>query len=64
MYFICTKDVNECYENNGDCEHICYNNNGSYTCSCKEGYKLNEDRKTCSGIYVHMLKIKWKHCFK
>ncbi|XP_041703191.1 matrilin-3-like isoform X1 [Coregonus clupeaformis] len=31
-----------------DCDHICVNNNNSYTCKCREGYTLNADKKTCS----------------
>ncbi|KAG7466039.1 hypothetical protein MATL_G00160590 [Megalops atlanticus] len=31
-----------------DCDHICVNSNASYYCKCREGYVLNEDKKTCS----------------
>jgi len=31
-----------------DCEHICVNSNASYYCKCRNGYILNEDKKTCS----------------
>ncbi|CAB3409318.1 unnamed protein product [Caenorhabditis bovis] len=33
-------DVNECLKNNGHCDHICVNTQGSYTCSCRNGYDL------------------------
>ena len=42
-------DVNECAVNNGDCDHNCTNNQGSYTCSCKRGYTLQGDAKSCKG---------------
>ncbi|XP_076156136.1 matrilin-3b [Alosa pseudoharengus] len=31
-----------------DCQHICISSNASYNCKCREGYVLNEDKKTCS----------------
>ncbi|KAL4630618.1 matrilin-3-like [Arapaima gigas] len=30
-----------------DCQQICVNINASYYCKCREGYVLNEDKKTC-----------------
>ena len=44
-----TSDINECTDNNGGCEHICVNNEGSYSCSCKSGYTLNSNGRNCSG---------------
>ena len=41
-------DLNECSSNSDDC-HVnatCHNTVGSYTCSCKPGYK--GDGRTCS----------------
>ncbi|KAI1895143.1 hypothetical protein AGOR_G00103270 [Albula goreensis] len=36
-----------------DCDHICVNHNHtSYYCQCREGFVLNEDKKTCSRIGV------------
>ncbi|XP_023662487.1 matrilin-3a [Paramormyrops kingsleyae] len=29
------------------CQHICVNSNASYYCKCREGFVLNEDKKTC-----------------
>uniref|UniRef100_A0AAV2JG06 ribonuclease H n=1 Tax=Knipowitschia caucasica TaxID=637954 RepID=A0AAV2JG06_KNICA len=34
--------------NGHDCQHICVNNESSYTCTCWPGYVLNVDQKTCS----------------
>ncbi|VDK86897.1 unnamed protein product [Litomosoides sigmodontis] len=35
---------------NGYCEHICENDNdGGVKCSCKPGYQLNNDGRSCSG---------------
>jgi hypothetical protein len=40
-------DVDECSTNNGGCQHICTNHAGYFECSCKNGYILNTDRRTC-----------------
>ncbi|XP_041721230.1 matrilin-3a isoform X7 [Coregonus clupeaformis] len=31
-----------------DCEHICVSGNASYHCTCRKGYILNLDQKTCA----------------
>ena len=40
-------DVDECSTAVHGCSQICNNTLGSYTCSCKEGYSLNNDGVTC-----------------
>ena len=42
-------DVNECAISNGGCAHKCHNTNGSYVCSCRSGYTLQTNGKTCIG---------------
>uniref|UniRef100_A0A1B6ED49 EGF-like domain-containing protein n=1 Tax=Clastoptera arizonana TaxID=38151 RepID=A0A1B6ED49_9HEMI len=42
----CETDINECQETR-PCDHTCINTNGSYHCSCKPGYFLQSDGKTC-----------------
>ena len=39
----CSADPSPCDATNGDCT----NNDGSYTCSCDDGYMLNGDGRTC-----------------
>lgn len=42
-------DVNECL-NPGVCAHgRCYNLEGSFRCSCEQGYEVTSDGKTCQG---------------
>ena len=41
--------MNECETNNGDCEHICTNADGSYQCLCVAGYSLAADNLGCVG---------------
>ena len=31
-------DTNECLNNNGGCQQLCTNTNGSFYCSCQSGY--------------------------
>ena len=56
VYFIFT-DINECAESNGGCSHNCNNTEGSFECSCREGYLLHDDGRQCRGtktIYMYM----------
>ncbi|XP_070175148.1 fibrillin-2-like, partial [Littorina saxatilis] len=39
-------NVDECLE--GVCDQDCQDSEGSFTCSCYPGFKLNADRRTCS----------------
>nr|XP_034302441.1 low-density lipoprotein receptor-related protein 4 isoform X2 [Crassostrea gigas] len=40
---------NPCKDNG--CEHICTNSEDGAVCHCKEGYTLNEDKKTCNASH-------------
>ena len=40
-------DIDECTQGKAECQHICNNTNGSYFCSCKDGYTLNSNGKNC-----------------
>ncbi|XP_023410209.2 cartilage matrix protein isoform X1 [Loxodonta africana] len=37
-----------CATGDHDCEQVCISSPGSYTCTCREGFTLNSDGKTCS----------------
>ncbi|XP_051873390.1 mucin-4-like [Pristis pectinata] len=44
------RDIDECDSSN-ECEQICKNTLGSYKCSCKPGYLVDQgDKKNCSDI--------------
>lgn len=34
---------------NGGCENFCTNSEGSYECSCQQGFALMPDHRTCTG---------------
>ncbi len=51
-------DINECSANNGGCSHNCTDTQGSFQCSCRVGYQLTSDTKTCIGMAcLHTLLI-------
>ena len=52
-------DTNECDSANGQCEQICTNTDGSYECSCRTTFFLNNDKHTCTGEYTTYY-IVWK----
>ncbi len=45
-------DIDECLDNNGGCNEQCVNTDESYHCTCKTGYKLKDDKKTCVGKFI------------
>ena len=49
FFYSPTLDINECGQNNGGCEHICNNTDGSFFCTCGDGYILNDDGRQCDG---------------
>ena len=49
--YVCSlADINECLTDNGGCEQICNNTEGSFSCSCDSGYNLDSNRLNCTGI--------------
>ena len=45
--------MDECLESNGGCQHVCHDTEGSFTCSCNDGYALAEDELACDSKYIH-----------
>ena len=43
-------DVNECLENNGGCEMVCINEEGTHSCDCDPGYELGTDGYSCDDV--------------
>lgn len=40
-------DKDECSKDNGGCQHECANTFGSYTCQCRSGFMLHENKHDC-----------------
>ena len=41
-------DIDECATENGGCKQRCHNYESGYLCSCRIGYELMEDQKSCT----------------
>ena len=50
-------DLDECQLDLDDCAQVCTNTDGSFICSCEEGFTLDNDGKTCNGEYLLTLII-------
>lgn len=62
FFHLILTDTDECALANGGCEHSCSNADGSYTCSCNSGFKLNANGLTCEG--KHKSRTRVTVCFK
>ncbi len=49
ILFILYIDIDECSTIN-DCQQLCVNAEGSYTCSCSEGFSLSVNDQDCTGV--------------
>ena len=45
--FFLLVDIDECAENLHNCESGCSNTDGSFICTCEEGYMLESDGRSC-----------------
>ena len=51
--YSCFLDIDECKIQNIMCKDgMCENTAGSYMCTCREGYELAADKRTCVGAYL------------
>ena len=51
-YFL---DVNECALNRDNCAQNCINTNGGFRCSCRAGYSLLSNGRSCGGECVNQV---------
>ena len=49
-YCILWLDIDECTAGTDMCAHNCLNTLGSYTCTCRQGYSLSLNNRTCNGM--------------
>ena len=45
-------DTDECSVNNGGCNQTCTNSQGSFKCSCGDGFNLASDKRMCIGMKI------------
>ena len=43
-------DIDECVQGLAGCDHNCNNTAGAYFCTCTDGYELESDNHTCTGM--------------
>ena len=51
MHFYST-DIDECSLEIDNCTQICLDTQGSYSCSCRDGYTLDSDGRDCNGTFT------------
>ena len=49
LYLIFSLDIDECEMETDNCDQTCTNTDGSFACSCLDGFKLSTDHRSCSG---------------
>lgn len=45
-------DIDECADGTSGCDQQCTNTEGSYRCSCRDGFYLGLDDHTCIGKMI------------
>ena len=62
-HVLMVSDINECHANTDRCQQECRNTRGSYTCSCRSGYRLRSDGRSCDGINIYLIFVHVCKCF-
>ena len=47
--FSVASDIDECKDNKGGCHQVCVNTEGSYFCTCWQGFRYDSFSDTCQG---------------
>ena len=54
IYACIGDDIDECSTGPNNCDQVCANTEGSFTCACEAGYVQDTDGASCSGIPMTM----------
>lgn len=54
-------DNDECANKNGGCGQLCINTPGTYECKCKVGYRMESNRKSCTGTFYYEFVLSFFH---
>ena len=56
-------DIDECSTGAENCTHNCHNNGNcrGFHCTCNTGYRLDSNRRSCSGQWMMCVKVKIGH---
>lgn len=57
-------DIDECSKDNGGCQHECVNTFGSYSCQCRGGFMLHDNRHDCKEGTVRVSAVTRLRCLK
>ena len=49
MIYCMYADIDECTEGISQCNQLCINTIGSFTCDCISGFIIDVDGRTCDG---------------
>ena len=52
---IYVSEIDECQRLLDNCQQECINTEGSFNCSCNEGFELQDDEHTCEGNKLYQL---------
>jgi hypothetical protein len=49
---LAVSDMDECRDSNGQCQSVCINTPGSFSCACESGFLLLTDGRSCIGEHT------------
>ena len=63
---ICNSDIDECESDANLCDQVCENTEGSFFCTCTDGYQLvgdNQCQGMCSNLIIHCMIFCKLYCY-